>query len=166
MAFIGSDLSGFLRSRLLIELEFGYKATLLGGRFRLNLTYFTMDWEDYQIELVDPSNFLAVLRSFSCSAMGQPWQKVGFQLGDAGSDGLVMEVLAFGPKDSTEVGFNAQWVTAGTSSPLADGVRLQVLDYPSPEFKGNLWLKKVSQKALWVPTSLSSEHPLPILGTV
>ena len=43
-------------SDFLMNYEFGYKTTLADGRVRLNLTYFTMDWEDYQIELVDPSN--------------------------------------------------------------------------------------------------------------
>ena len=141
--------------------EFGYKSTLLDGRFRLNLTYFTMDWEDYQIELVDPSNLPCGSESaYPAPQCGQPWQKVVANLGDAGSDGLVMEVLAL-INDSTEMGFNAQWVSAKTVSPLADGSAPSGSRLPQvPEFKGNFWIEKS------VPISMLGANEAFIRGSV
>ncbi|HIG35586.1 MAG TPA: TonB-dependent receptor, partial [Gammaproteobacteria bacterium] len=133
-------------SDFLSNYEFGYKATLLDGRFRLNLTYFTMDWEDYQIELVDPSNLpCGSADAYPAPQCGQPWQKVVANLGDAESDGLIVEVLAL-VSDSTELGFNAQWVTAETASPLADGSAPSGSRLPQvPEFKGNIWIEKTME---------------------
>ena len=130
-------------SDFLSNYEFGYKATLLDGRFRLNLTYFTMDWEDYQIELVDPSNLpCGSADAYPAPQCGQPWQKVVANLGDAESDGLTMEVLAL-IGDSTELGFNSQWVKAETASPLADGSAPSGSRLPQvPKFKGNIWIEK------------------------
>ena len=123
--------------------EFGFKSTLLDGRFRLNLTYFSMDWENYQIELVDPSNLpCGSLNAYPAPQCGQPWQKVVANLGDAESDGLQMEVLAL-INDSTEFGFNSQWVSAETVSPLADGSAPAGSRLPQvPEFKANMWIEK------------------------
>ena len=123
--------------------EFGVKSTLLDGRVRLNLTYFSMDWENYQIELVDPSNLrCGSLNAYPEPQCGQPWQKVVANLGDAESDGLQMEVLAL-INDSTEFGFNSQWVSAETVSPLADGSAPAGSRLPQvPEFKANMWIEK------------------------
>ena len=123
--------------------EFGFKSTLLDGRFRLNLTYFSMDWENYQIELVDPSNLpCGSENAYPAPQCGQPWQKVVANLGDAESDGLQMEVLAL-INDSTEFGFNSQWVSAETVSPLADGSAPAGSRLPQvPEFKANMWIEK------------------------
>ncbi|MBM22764.1 MAG: hypothetical protein CMD78_00665 [Gammaproteobacteria bacterium] len=123
--------------------EFGFKSTLLDGRFRLNLTYFSMDWENYQIELVDPSNLpCGSINAYPAPQCGQPWQKVVANLGDAESDGLQMEVLAL-INDSTEFGFNSQWVSAETVSPLADGSAPAGSRLPQvPEFKANMWIEK------------------------
>jgi hypothetical protein len=61
----------------------------------LNITYFNMDWADYQIELVDPSNIPCSWPTSPPAPMcGEPWQKVVTNLGDATSDGVILEVLA------------------------------------------------------------------------
>ena len=119
----------------------------MDGRFRLNITYFSMDWTDYQIELVDPSNIPCSWPTSPPAPMcGEPWQKVVTNLGDATSDGVILEVLALA-NDSTEVGVNAQFVKAETATDLTNpdgsvdapkGSRLP----QTPEFKSNLWIEK------------------------
>jgi outer membrane receptor protein involved in Fe transport len=53
-----------------------------------------------------------------------------------------MEVLAL-IGDSTELGFNSQWVKAETASPLADGSAPSGSRLPQvPKFKGNIWIEK------------------------
>ena len=130
-------------SDFLMNYEFGAKTTLADGRVRLNLTYFTMDWEDYQIELVDPSNLpCGAAGAYPAPQCGQPWQKVVANLGNAGSDGLQLELLA-AIGENTELGFNSQWVTAETETALADGSAPKGSRLPQvPEFKGSLWIDK------------------------
>ena len=126
--------------------EFGVKTTLADGRVRLNATYFTMDWDNYQIELVDPSNLpCGSAEAYPAPSCGQPWQKVVANLGFAGSDGFTLEVLA-AIGDNTEMGWNSQWVEAETVSELADGSAPAGSRLPQvPEFKTNMWIEKSMQ---------------------
>jgi outer membrane receptor protein involved in Fe transport len=125
------------------NMEIGVKSTLMDGRLRLNATYFTMDWDNYQIELVDPSNLpCGSAGAYPAPQCGQPWQKVVANLGYAGSDGLMLEVLA-AIGDNTELGWNSQWVKAETVTALADGSAPAGSRMPQvPEFKTNLWVEK------------------------
>ena len=127
----------------LLNTEIGFKSTLADGNVRLNVTYFTMDWENYQIELVDPSNLPCnTAGAYPAPACGQPWQKVVANLGDATSSGLQLEVLA-AINDSTEIGWNSQWGDSKTNTELADGSAPAGSRLPQvPEFKANLWLEK------------------------
>ena len=127
----------------LLNTEIGFKSTLADGNARLNVTYFTMDWENYQIELVDPSNLPCnTAGAFPAPACGQPWQKVVANLGDATSSGLQLEVLA-AINDSTEIGWNSQWGDSKTNTELADGSAPAGSRLPQvPEFKANLWIDK------------------------
>ena len=127
----------------LLNTEIGFKSTLADGNVRLNVTYFTMDWENYQIELVDPSNLPCnTAGAFPAPACGQPWQKVVANLGDATSSGLQLEVLA-AINDSTEIGWNSQWGDSKTNTELADGSAPAGSRLPQvPEFKANLWIDK------------------------
>jgi len=125
------------------NMEIGVKSTLMDGRLRLNATYFTMDWDNYQIELVDPSNLpCGSAGAYPAPQCGQPWQKVVANLGYAGSDGLMLEVLA-AIGDNAELGWNSQWVKAETVTALADGSAPAGSRMPQvPEFKTNLWVEK------------------------
>jgi outer membrane receptor protein involved in Fe transport len=126
--------------------EIGVKTTLADGRLRLNATYFTMDWDNYQIELVDPSNLPCGSESaYPAPQCGQPWQKVVANLGFAGSDGFTLEILA-AIGDNAELGWNSQWVTAETVTALADGSAPSGSRLPQiPEFKSNMWFEKSMQ---------------------
>ena len=127
----------------LLNTEIGFKSTLADGNVRLNVTYFTMDWENYQIEFVDPSNLPCnTAGAYPAPACGQPWQKVVANLGDATSSGLQLEVLA-AINDSTEIGWNSQWGDSKTNTELADGSAPAGSRLPQvPEFKANLWIDK------------------------
>ena len=104
------------------------------------------DWENYQIELVDPSNLpCGSAEAYPAPSCGQPWQKVVANLGNAGSDGFTLEILA-AIGDNTELGWNSQWVEAETSTDLADGSAPAGSRLPQvPEFKTNMWIEKNMQ---------------------
>ena len=105
-----------------------------------------MDWDNYQIELVDPSNLpCGSSDAYPAPQCGQPWQKVVANLGFAGSDGFTLEVLA-AIGDNTEMGWNSQWVEAETVTALADGSAPAGSRLPQvPEFKTNMWIEKNMQ---------------------
>ena len=129
------------QSDYLENTELGLKTTLMDGNMQLNLTYFSMDWNDYQLEVVDPSNQpCGSASALPAPYCGQPWQKVVANIGQASSDGFALETLnAVG--DNMEIGFNAQWVEAETTTDLADGSAPAGSRLPQvPEFKANLWL--------------------------
>jgi outer membrane receptor protein involved in Fe transport len=121
--------------------EIGTKNTFLNGRVRLNATYFDMEWEDYQLEVVDPSNVPCgddnALPPPNC---GQPWQKVVANVGNASSKGL--EVQAdWAATENFTIGANATWLDAQLDEDVEIGVlvpagsRLPL----SPEFKGSFY---------------------------
>lgn len=125
--------------------EGGFKSQFAGGRARANLTAFYMDWEDYQLELVDPSRLPCPDGEAKIAGVcGQPWQAVVANAGDAHIMGLTFEfdmVLS----ENLSVGMNAQWLEAETDSTLdlnGDGI----LDVQKgnelpivPELKSSAW---------------------------
>ncbi len=126
--------------------EIGYKTTLGDGRGRFSFTLFQMDWEDYQLEIVDPSNDPCPEGGPSPipNVCGQPWQNVVANGGDASIDGYSLEFdWAF--TSNFYVGLNAEWLDAETQSTLdlsGDGIanilRGQRLPM-SPEATGSAW---------------------------
>ena len=121
--------------------EIGTKNTLAGGKIRLNATYFHMKWEDYQLEVVDPSNN-------SCGAVDappapycdQPWQKVIANSGNATSKGLEVQ-FDWAVSQNFTLGANATWLDATLDDDVVvsilvpAGSRLPL----SPEFKGAMY---------------------------
>ncbi len=95
--------------------EIGAKTRWLDGRLQVNATAFFMTWEDYQIEVVDPS--------FSPCDPGedpeedfcdQPFQVVVANVGDAEQTGLEIDVQAV-LNERWEIGGNALILEAETS---------------------------------------------------
>lgn len=123
------------------NIEFGTKMTLADGKVRLNITYFDMKWEDYQLELIDPS-FTACGEENAKPApnCSQPWQKVVFNAGDASTKGLELQFDAAISKNFT-TGFNATWLDAKLDEDvealitIPKGSRLPL----SPEFKASIY---------------------------
>ena len=110
----------------LYNYEFGFKSRWDGGRYGLNLTLFRMDWDDYQVEVVDPGPLYAVLVA---------------NVGDAQIEGATLDFTAY-LWDSLDFGLNLQVLNAETKSDndiigTAAGTRLPF----SAEEKGAVWLE-------------------------
>jgi len=120
--------------------EIGTRNTLFEGRMRLNATFFDMQWNDYQLEVVDPSNIPCgsenALPEPNCD---QPWQKVVANVGNASSRGLEVQ-WEWAATDRLSLGANATWLDAQLDEDVEitvtvpAGSRLPL----SPEFKGSL----------------------------
>lgn len=130
-------------SDILENIEFGAKATLADGRVRLTATYFDMSWDDYQLEVVDPSNIPCGDDNAPPPPFcGQPWQKVVANVGSASSKGLELQLDALATEGLT-VGFNATWLDATLDEevfvtiPVPAGSRLPL----SPEFKASAYMQ-------------------------
>jgi outer membrane receptor protein involved in Fe transport len=128
-------------SDILENIEFGAKMNLADGRVRLNMTYFDMSWNDYQLEVVDPSN----QRCGSPTAPPEPycdqsWQKVVANVGNASSRGIEVSLDATVTENLT-AGFNVTWLDAvldedvEVTVTIPAGSRLPL----SPEIKGSMY---------------------------
>ena len=90
--------------------EVGARTKWWDGRLIANLTLFHMEWDNYQLEVVDPSNI-------PCSSpnavvpCGQPWQKVVTNVGNATSDGAELG-LQIVPIDGLDIGANVAYLEA------------------------------------------------------
>ena len=122
----------------LTNYEFGARTTWADGRLQANLTMFFQEWEDYQLEVVDPSNV-------PCSddptpPCGQPWQKGIFNAGNAQSDGIELHVEA-APTDRLAIRANATWLDSEVKSenPLLPDIRAGARLPFAPEFKGSVY---------------------------
>ncbi|MFC1796115.1 TonB-dependent receptor [Pseudomonadota bacterium] len=118
--------------------EIGTKNTFAQGRVRLNATYFDMKWDDYQLEVVDPSyGSCDDENSPPAPNCDQPWQKVVANVGNASSQGVEVQFDWVVSQNFT-VGANGTWLDAKLDEEVVflevipAGSRLPL----SPEFKG------------------------------
>lgn len=121
--------------------EIGTKNTLANGRVRLNATYFNMKWNDYQLEVVDPSNRPCGSENAPPEpTCGQAWQKVVANVGNAKSKGVEVQ-LDWAATEGFTLGFNATWLDAKLTNDVEIGVlvpagsRLPL----SPKWKGAMY---------------------------
>ncbi len=140
--------------------ETGVKTMFADGRARMNVTAFYMDWEDFQLEIVDPS--LRICPSGNTSdkiagECGQPWQAIVANAGDAHILGVSVE-FDMAMTDNLLVGLNAQWLEAETDSTLdldgdgtIDVVKGNTLPI-TPEWKSSAWAT-YSQSVSWFGAS-------------
>ena len=119
--------------------EIGTKTRWADGRLQINATLFFGQWEDYQIETLDPSfQPCGPGEDPSTDPCGQPFQVVVANVGDAEQTGLEFDLQA-APNDILDVGFNFTYVEAQTSEAFTvnldvpEGSRLPNV----PRFKGN-----------------------------
>jgi outer membrane receptor protein involved in Fe transport len=106
--------------------EVGFKSRWAGGKYSFNLTAFRMEWNDYQVEVVDPGPLFAVLVA---------------NVGDARIDGFSTEFSAT-LLDSVDFGLNAQFLDPKTTSDndiigTESGTRLPF----TPKKKGAAWVQ-------------------------
>ena len=118
--------------------EVGTKNTFADGRIRLNATYFDMKWEDYQLEVVDPSyGNCGDPNSPPPPNCDQPWQKVVANVGNASSQGIEVQFDWVVSQNFT-LGANGTWLDAQLDEEV---VFLETIPAGSPlplspEFKG------------------------------
>jgi len=130
--------------------EMGLKSRWADNTVQLNLTYFYMDWKDFQHEVVDPSVGTCIDIDDaqipgdpkSCSAAESlPWISIVGNVGDAHSTGITAE-FDWVPADRWNVGANLQWLEAEidstTSGPEAGIEKGQGLPNV-PELQGAFW---------------------------
>jgi len=101
--------------------EIGAKTRWLDGKLQVNATAYYGEWEDYQIELVDPSDRPCTDEEraqpdfdpdvYLC---GQPFQVMVANVGDAQQAGVELEIRA-APSDGLDLGMNIAYVDAETS---------------------------------------------------
>lgn len=125
----------------LANAEIGMKSVWAEGRVRFNLTYYDMQWEDYQLAVLDPSYY-----------DGEPWQQVVANVGDAAVTGLQTD-LEFSVANGLNIGINAVSLDAETKSfvdldgrPSEIGTDAEFEVQPgwrlplSVEFKASAWI--------------------------
>ncbi len=81
-------------SDILENMEFGMKSQIWDGRAQLNAVFYTMEWQDMQLEVTDPSFNLGI-----------PFQIVVGNVGDATVKGFDVDFKML-VTDNLEVGFN------------------------------------------------------------
>ena len=126
---------------LLKNFEVGTKTRWLDGRLQINATAFFMRWEDYQVEVIDPSfNPCEPGEIPDVDRCGQPFQVVVGNVGDAEQMGLELDIRA-APTDNLDLGANMLFLNAETSETFTvttvveEGTRLPNV----PDFKFNAW---------------------------
>ena len=99
--------------------ETGYRSSFAQGAGRFNGTLFYMQWDDYQLEIVDPSQNQCPAGGPSeiPNLCGQPWQAVVANAGEAHIAGVTVE-LDYAVNDNWLLGFNGEWLQAETDSTL------------------------------------------------
>ncbi len=141
-------------SDLMKNHEVGYRSSFAEGRGRLNLTFYHMAWEEYQLQALDPSFTLCIdpATGEEVSAIvlkipgvcGQPWQTVIANLGDAHINGANVSV-DYAASNNWVLGFNYEKMEAETDSDhnldddpdleIESGWRLPL----TPDFKAAAW---------------------------
>ena len=94
----------------LTNYELGAKTMWAGGTFQANITLFNMVWDDFQMEVVDPS-FVRCGDPSAVDPCSQPWQTVVGNSGDAFTSGIETTFVWL-PTDGLELGLNAIYLNA------------------------------------------------------
>ena len=115
---------------LLKNFEVGAKTRWMNGKLQINATAYFGQWENYQIEAVDPSfRNCQVGEVPDVDLCNQPFQVMVANVGDAEQIGLEFDLRA-APNDSLDLGLNLGWVNAETTEAfevttlVAKGTRL------------------------------------------
>lgn len=119
--------------------ELGLKSRWWDNRLQVNATLYHGEWENYQIEVVDPSfNPCDPGEIPDVDLCGQPFQVVVGNVGDATQTGVEL-FMQLAPTDRLDLGLNLNYVEAETAEdfvvtvPVPKGTRLPNV----PELKMN-----------------------------
>jgi len=133
--------------------ERGYRSSFAEGKGRLNLTLYHMAWEQYQLQILDPTFVNCTDENGEPvppvdlkipGVCGQPWQTVIANLGEATITGANVS-LDYAPNDNWVLGLNYEKMVAETDSDhdldgdgeddLVAGMRLPL----TPAYKAAAW---------------------------
>jgi len=126
-------------SDIIENTEFGLKSTWNDGKLQVNATLYEMKWNNMQLEVTDPS-----------FAIGEPWQAVVANLGDASISGADLDIKAL-IGENVQFGFNITRIFDAY-------VDVNQLAIPDDRFDGGfatLGLDKKSDLPLFANTSYS-----------
>jgi len=126
--------------------ELGFKSRWAENTVQWNITYFYMDWVDFQHQVVDPSSGTCANPGEeppNCSPSGEklPWISIVGNVGDAHSTGITTS-LDWVPSDRWTLGANAQWIEAEIDSVNTDDQTTITTGRQlphTPEFQGAAW---------------------------
>jgi outer membrane receptor protein involved in Fe transport len=142
--------------------EFGYKSSFADGRGRLNIIGYDMEWSEYQLEQVDPSQVPCdangnatdfggpdVAPSVKTPGVcGQPWQNLVANTGEATIKGLNLE-MDYRVNERLSLGFNMEWKEAETGADPT-GIVEAGLQLPlSADTKGAFWMDYTWEASQW-----------------
>jgi len=122
--------------------ELGFRSRWAQSTVQWNITYFYMDWEDFQHQVVDPSSGACVDPAEEPNCRDTlPWISIVGNVGDAHSTGITTSV-DWVPSDRWSVGANAQWIEAEIDSVDTDEQTTITTGRQlphTPEFQGSAW---------------------------
>ena len=142
--------------------EIGYKSSFAQGRGRLNIIGYDMEWSEYQLEQVDPSQVPCdangnatdfgnpnVAPSVATPGVcGQPWQNLVANTGVATIQGLNVE-MDYRVSERLSLGFNMEWKSAETGADPT-GIVEAGLQLPlSADTKGAFWMDYTWEASQW-----------------
>ena len=128
---------------LLKNVEVGIKSLWLDNRLQLNATIYRGDWENYQIEVIDPSFQPCDPGEVpDVDLCGQPFQVMVANVGDAQQTGLELDVRLV-PSENIDIGLNLNYVEAETSQDFVVTTLVEKgTQLPNvPELKFNTYLQ-------------------------
>jgi len=128
----------------LTNFELGAKTQWADGTFQANVTLFHMKWDDYQLEVPDPS-FIRCGEVGAVDPCSQPWQTAVFNSGDAFTEG-VEATFVWLPTQGLELGLNVMFLNAENDSDVDYNLSRPGIEIPkgarlplSPESKGSAY---------------------------
>jgi len=142
--------------------EIGYKSSFDQGKGRLNIIGYDMEWSEYQLEQVDPSQVPCdangnavdfgdpnVAPSVQTPGVcGQPWQNLVANTGVATIQGVNIE-MDYRVSERFSLGFNMEWKSAETGADPT-GIVEAGLQLPlSADTKGAFWMDYTWEASQW-----------------
>lgn len=122
----------------------------VSNNFQFNATFFYMKWDDYQLELLEPSyGRCGEGDALAAPYCDQPWTKVVANIGQAHTMGLQADAI-WQPSENLTIGGNLTWIEAeidddfsqagASRGPNSFGAIEKGQRLPSvPKIKGSLW---------------------------
>lgn len=122
----------------LTNYEIGSRNRFFDNKVQLNFTYYYMKWDDYQLQVVDPSfQGCTAEETVFCD---QPWQSVvANSPGGAHTEGVEIDAI-IQPTEGLKMGGNVNWLSAKTDGPFEEANIAGGMSLPNvPKWKGSIY---------------------------